>query len=387
MPSTIAATPDWTAHFQRRADHMLAELRDLVEIESPSADPVAIRRVSEHFAREFAAIGGRVEVTETSAYGPNLVARFGAADQPVLLVGHLDTVWPIGTLLRLPWRTENGHAFGPGVFDMKSGCLVVLEALRALAGLADHPPVTVVFNCDEEIGSRTSRDLIGHEARRSRAVLVFEPAIPGGAAKTSRSGMAGYRIRLKGRAAHAGVDPEKGLSAIEAGAELVRRLHALKDLENGLSVNVGLFRGGTRRNVIAAEAELDVDVRFRSHQQGLDVHQQIMGLSTPTEGVELSIEGGIDRPPLEPTPANDLLYTRARAAAALAGIDLGQGHVGGVSDGNFTAAAGVPTLDGLGPDGCGAHADHEHIVIEDLPRRADLLTRLLIDLTTPGQSA
>ncbi len=370
------AAIDWTAHYAARADGMFAELKDLVEMESPSRDAEGIGRVAEWLGGEFSRAGASVEIVD----GPNLVVRYGDGKRPVMLLGHMDTVWERGTIARLPWRVEDGRVYGPGVFDMKAGCLVVLEAVRGLAANGNRRPVTVVFNCDEEIGSQTSRGIISREALASRAVLVFEPSIPGGLAKTSRSGVASYRFRVHGRAAHAGVDPEKGVSAIGAAADLVTRLHALNDLADGLSVNVGTISGGTRTNVVAAEARFGVDVRFRRNDQAIRVDEAIRALRPSVPGATAEIDGGIDRGPLEPTPAVMELYEHAAAASRAAGFEMGHGHVGGVSDGNVTAALGVPTLDGLGPDGMGAHADHEQIVAEDLPRRPAMLARLLLDL-------
>ncbi len=371
---------DWNSEYADRAPGMLAELGRLVEIESPSRDADGIRDVATHVARALDETGASVSTVEDHPNGPNVVARYGPGDRPILLLGHLDTVWARGTLERMPWRIEGDRAYGPGVFDMKSGVVVVIEALRGLARHGITAPVAVVLNCDEEIGSASTRTLIDGHARESRAVLVFEPSIPGGRAKTSRSGMSGYRVRVRGRAAHAGVDPEKGVSAVVAAARLVLELHELNDLSNGLSVNPGVIEGGTRPNVIAAEASIAVDVRFRTRAQADLVHQAITALAAPIEGVTIEVTGGIDRPPFEPSPAGHSLYERAAAAARASGFEMGHGHVGGVSDGNFTAALGVPTLDGLGPDGEGAHADHEQILIADLPRRAAMLTRLLIDL-------
>jgi glutamate carboxypeptidase len=378
----MTATVDWNAFYAARADAMLAELGDLVRIESPSEDAAAIRAVAERLAAGFGAAGARVALVEEHPNGPNLVVRFGTGSPPVVLLGHMDTVWARGTLERMPWRVEGGRAYGPGVFDMKAGCLVALEAVRGLAAHGHAAPLTVVLNCDEEIGSASSRDLIAREAREARAVLVLEPAIPGGLAKTSRSGMADYTMRVRGRAAHAGVDPEKGVSAIAAAAELVTALDGLKDLSEGLSVNVGRLHGGTRRNVVAAEALLEVDVRFRRHEQGLAVDAAIRALRPSLDGAEVELRGGIERPPMEPTEPSLALYARAAEAARAAGFEMGHGHVGGVSDGNFTAAMGVPTLDGLGIDGMGAHADHEQIVVDDLARRPSMLARLLVDLTS-----
>ncbi|MBK6313471.1 MAG: M20 family metallopeptidase [Blastocatellia bacterium] len=380
MTTTGMESIDWNAEYADRAPGMVAELERLVTTESPSRDVEGIRDVATIVERALGETGASVSLVEGHANGPNLVARFGEGNRPILLLGHLDTVWKRGTLETMPWRVDGDRAFGPGVFDMKAGVLVVIEALRGLSRHGCTTPLTIVLNCDEEIGSSSSRALIADHARLARAALVFEPAIPGGLAKTSRSGMAGYRIVVRGRAAHAGVDPEKGVSAILAAARVVIDLHAINDLANGLSVNAGVFEGGTRPNVIAASATIGVDVRFRTQAQADRVHASIMGLESPMPDASIQVTGGIDRPPFESTRAGLALYDRAVGAARLSGFDLGHGHVGGVSDGNFTAALGVPTLDGLGPDGMGAHADHEQVVLSDLPRRAAMLTRLLLDL-------
>lgn len=380
MATSQTETIDWNDEAADRAPGMLAELAELVGIESPSRDADGIRLVAGHLVNALAGAGCDVRIVEEHPNGPNVVARYGEGDRPILLLGHLDTVWKKGTLRTMPWRVAHGRAFGPGVLDMKAGLLVVVEAIRALARHHLAPPIRIVFNCDEEIGSASSRELIADNARDARAALVFEPALPGGRAKTSRSGMAGYRIDVRGRAAHAGVDPEKGVSAIVAAAEVVLELHALNDLENGLSVNAGLISGGTTPNVIPAEASISVDVRFRTAVQAERIHEAVTNLRPRLDGATLSIRGGIDRPPMELTDAGLRLYERAVAAAAASGFELAHGHVGGVSDGNFTAAMGIPTLDGLGPDGLGSHADHEQIVVADLPRRVAMLVRLLLDL-------
>lgn len=374
-------TIDWNGYCADRADGALAELAQLVEIESPSEDADGNRAVASYLARELERTGAAVELVEDHPNGPNLVARYGDGGRPVMLLGHTDTVWTRGTIRRLPWRIEDGRAFGPGVFDMKAGCVVALEAIRGLAAHGLRPPITLVLNCDEETGSASSRAIIEREAARSRAVLVLEPSIPGGLAKTSRSGIAAYRLVVRGRAAHAGVDPEKGVSAIAAAAEIVTHLDALNDLGDGLSVNVGVFHGGTRSNVVAAEAILEVDVRFRRQMQGLKIDEAIRSLRSSNPEARVEIVGGIERPPLEPTTAIAQLFEAARTAARATGFELGQGHVGGVSDGNFTAALGVPTLDGLGPDGCGAHADHEQVVVSDFIRRPAMIARLVAALS------
>jgi glutamate carboxypeptidase len=384
MSDSAPNSADWDARAAARAGAMLDELRDLVLEESPSRNAEAVGRVAGRLARGFAAAGARVELAGGHPNGPNLVARYGGPGRPVLILGHTDTVWALGTLAEMPWDERGGCAYGPGVFDMKAGCVVALEAVRALADAGLTPPVTVLLNCDEEVGSASSRGLIEAESLKSRAVLVLEPSLPGGAAKTSRSGVAAYRLRVRGRAAHAGVEPEKGVNAVVALAGLVLRLHALSDYANGLSVNVGTVAGGTRSNVVPAAALAEVDVRFRTRAQYEAVDAAIRSLAPELEGAGLELAGGLDRPPFERTAATLALYERARAAARASGFELGHGHVGGASDGNFTAALGVPTLDGLGVEGDGAHAAHEHIRVENLPRRAAMLTRLVVDLARDG---
>jgi glutamate carboxypeptidase len=275
--------------------------------------------------------------------------------------------------------TDEGRAHGPGIFDMKSGVAILVEALRALAGrgLATRRPLTLLLTCDEEIGSRTSRHLVEAEAGRAAAALVLEPPIPGGIVKTARKGVGNFTVRALGRAAHAGLDPAKGVNAIVELAHQTLRLAALNDYERGTTVSVGLIRGGTADNVVPAEATARVDVRFWTPEDGDLIEAAIRNLTPALAGAQLEVSGGINRPPMPRAAGNVALYEHARALAAGLGFELQDGGVGGGSDGNFTAALGVPTLDGLGVDGAGAHAEHEHIILSDLPRRAALLTSLL----------
>jgi len=262
---------------------------------------------------------------------------------------------------------------------MKSGVVIVVEALRAITELrlATAHPVTLLLTCDEEIGSPTSRPLVEEEARRAAAALVLEPPIPGGVVKTARKGIGHFTVRVTGRAAHAGLEPQKGINAIVELAHQTLRLDALNDFERGTTVSVGVSSGGTASNVIPAEATAEVDVRFWTPEGSARVESAIRGLTPVLAGAQLEITGGINRPPMPRSPQNAALYEHARRLAAEIGLDLRDGGVGGGSDGNFTAAMGVPTLDGLGVDGAGAHAEHEHIILSDIPRRTTLLTRLL----------
>jgi glutamate carboxypeptidase len=299
----------------------------------------------------------------------------------VLLLGHVDTVWPCGQLERMPLREEAGRLHGPGVFDMKAGIAVAMLAVRALRELSlPAPRVVMLWTGDEEIGSTASRAAIELEARRSAAVLVLEPSLPGGAAKTSRKGCGEYLLTIRGIPAHAGVDPGKGASAILELAHQILAIQALHDPSRGLTVNVGVVAGGSRGNVVAEHAQATIDVRVPAIEDVERVESALRRLSARIPGTVLTIAGGVDRPPLERSPGVVRLYRKAHAVAAALGRDLGEGATGGGSDGNFTAALGVPTLDGLGPAGDGAHAHHEHVLIEDLAWRSALVCGLLADM-------
>jgi len=371
-------------HFEQRRQSTLALIRELVERETPSRHESGLNDMAGLVADRLRAIGGQVELIPQPGYGAHLRAEFFARegkDLPhVLVIGHLDTVWPVGTLERLPWRvTPEGTAHGPGIFDMKSGIAMAVESLDAIGtlGLETRHPVRVLLTCDEEIGSRTSRPLVEREARGAAAALVLEPPVTGGIVKTARKGIGAFTIRALGRAAHAGLDPSKGVNAIIELAHQSLRLAALNDFETGTTVSVGLFSGGTALNVVPAEATAKVDVRFWTEAEGEKAVVAIQGLRPVLEGARLEVTGDVNRPPMQRTEKNMALFDQARSLAAEIGFELRDQAVGGGSDGNFTSALGIATLDGLGVDGAGAHADHEHIVIEDIPRRAALLTRLL----------
>ena len=371
-------------HFEKRQETILSFIRDLVEMETPSREEVRLNEMAGLVAERFRAIGGQVEQLPEPGYGTHLVANFASAENRdqshILVLGHLDTVWPVGTLKRLPFRvTPEGTAHGPGIFDMKSGVTLTIEALSAIRslGLGTKRPVRVLFTCDEEIGSRTSRPLVEREARGAAAALVIEPPITGGIVKTGRKGIGVFTIRAIGRAAHAGLDPSKGINAIVELAHQTLRLAALNDIEKGTTVSVGIFTGGTALNVVPAEAAAKVDVRFWTEADGERVVTAIRGLKPVLEGSDLEVTGGINRPPMQRSEKNLALFNHARSVAAEIGFELKDQAVGGGSDGNFTSAMGIATLDGLGVDGAGAHADNEHIRIADITRRATLLTRLL----------
>ena len=326
--------------------------------------------------------GGRVTTHSTSA-GEHLRGEFGAAPSQVLLLGHYDTVWPVGQLARMPVRRDGDRLYGPGVFDMKAGIVIGLLAMRALADarLTPHHRVVMLLTTDEEVGSQTSRAIIEAEAHRSRAVLVLEPALPDGAVKTARKGVGDFVVTATGVAAHAGIDPRRGASAVHELAHQVTVLSGLSDLDHGLSVNVGTVKGGTRSNVVAETAEAHVDVRIPTMADAERVTAAITGLVPRDPRVRLEISGGINRPPLERTAGVADMYHRAAAVAAELGRSLGEGATGGASDGNFTGAIGVPTLDGLGAVGHGAHALDEHVLLEPLAFRAALVAGLILQVT------
>jgi glutamate carboxypeptidase len=358
---------------------MVDLLSRLVNIESPSDDRAALDRMADALRSLFAAFSTPESIDV--GRGQNLRLRIGdGAEQHAVGLCHYDTVWPLGTLQRIPFSVdEQGTARGPGCFDMKAGIVVLYYALQALreAGQPLRRPLTVLFTCDEEVGSPTSRGLIEETARGACVAYVLESPLPGGTLKTARKGTGDYLVRVEGRAAHAGVEPQKGISAVQELAHQVFALHALSDYTVGTTVNVGVVHGGTRPNVVAASAEAHVDVRVQTLAEAARIDAAIRGLSPVLPGAILHVEGGLNRPPMERSSAMASLFTVAREIMAGMGVELAEGSTGGGSDGNFTAALGTPTLDGLGAEGEGAHAAHEHVDTESLPRRAALLAALL----------
>ncbi|MGE3274653.1 MAG: M20 family metallopeptidase [Vicinamibacterales bacterium] len=374
---------DLAACCQAHEDWLLQLIRALVEIESPTDTPEAVDRAMRCAADAIATLGGRVERLPASGAADHLRGEFGQGPDQVLLLGHLDTVWPVGQLARMPCRLEGERLHGPGTFDMKAGVAMALLATRALFAIAppDRSRVVMLWTSDEETGSGTSRALIEAEARRSRAVLVLEPSLPGGALKTSRKGCGQYEIEVTGVAAHAGVDPGKGVSAVRELARQVIALETLHDLDRGVSLNVGRIEGGSRANVVPASARAVVDVRVPTMDDAARVDRAIRGLAPILPGASMTVRGGIDRPPLERTAGVVRLFELARQVAATLGLPLEEGGTGGGSDGNFCAALGIPTLDGLGAVGDGAHALHEHVLVPALAPRAALVSGMLACLT------
>lgn len=376
--------PKLLAHLRDRRDEMGGLLRELALLESPSLVPETQKPVFDRLAAELARSGYRVRRLPGKTSGGQIwaVPENRLRGRPAqLLLGHCDTVWPLGTLASMPVEIQDGRLTGPGVFDMKGGLVQGIFALRALAELGLEPPLTPVFfiNSDEEVGSHDSMARILALARRVRRVFVLEPALgPEGRLKTRRKGSLRFSIRIHGRAAHSGLEPEKGASAILELAHVIRTLYGLADPARGITVNVGIVSGGQRVNVVAPEARAEVDVRVLAQDDAVRIEQTVLALEAQTPGTRLEVEGGIDRPPLEATPGNRILWEAARRGAAELGFALGEGTAGGASDGSFTSRI-VPTLDGLGSVGDGAHALHEHVVLDRAPERAALLALLLLE--------
>ena len=367
---------------QSQTNWLATTLRDLVLVESPSDNKAAVDEAVRLVAGLAGAAGGRVKIHKQKLFGDVLEVRFGpahSARKPILLLGHLDTVWPLGTLGTMPWRKRDGRLYGPGVLDMKSGVAMALTAIRALKQLGVSRPITLLLNSDEEVGSPASRPITARLALASQAVLVLEPA-QGLACKTARKGVGGYRIEVTGVASHSGVDFASGHSAILELARLIEKVAGFTDLRVGRTVNPGVISGGTRANVVAEHAFAEVDVRIARAGAAARVEKLFRRLRCAAPACKLEITGGINRPPMERKPGTVALYKQARKLAAELGFQLDEAATGGGSDGNFTAALGIPTLDGLGAVGEGAHAAHESILIEHLVPRTALLAALLANL-------
>ena len=362
-------------------DAMVETIRQFAEIESPSDDKAACDRMSEFLAPKFAALGGKIRFHQADRYGNNLQIDFPGREptKPVLLLGHFDTVYPIGTLAKMPCHLSNGQLYGPGVLDMKSGIAMMMFAIKALQTWhGELPrPVTVFLVSDEEVGSYSSRAITMALAKQSAGVLVLEPAAGRGAVKTARKGVGEYTLQVKGIASHAGLDPGKGHSAIVELARQIPTIWRMNDRRHGISANPGVIRGGTRTNVVAAEATVEIDVRIKKAAQAKTLDRKLRSLEPFDKHCKLTLEGGINRMPMERTAGVAALYKKARAIAAQIDWKLEEAAVGGGSDGNFTAGIGIPTLDGMGGDGEGAHAVHEHIVIAELPKRTLLLAGMI----------
>jgi glutamate carboxypeptidase len=368
-------------YFKNREAAMIDAIREIVEIESPSYDVERSKAVQLWIENEARKVGLDLEIERIPAeeFGEHLIIRAFPGDaKPYLLLGHSDTVHPVGTKEQNPTRIDGDKFYGCGIFDMKAGIVLMLEVLRYFAETGTRPsrPITIFLSCDEEVGSYSGRPILEQEAANAEACLVFEPSAAG-RAKTGRKGTAMYTVRAHGVPAHAGLEPEKGASAILELSRQIERLHTFNNVEAGTTVNVCTMRGGTTTNVIPEHAECTVDVRFTSMDEAVRIDAAIKGLTPFDDRVSVSIDGDVNRPPMERTDGVASLYEQAHQAAASFGYELGETQVGGASDGNFVAALGVPVLDGLGITGDGAHTLYEHILVSDIANRAALISRLL----------
>jgi glutamate carboxypeptidase len=375
---------DLLSYLVQELPDALRFLEHCVSLESPSFDKPLVDVLVQFIGSRFANIGGNIEYVQSDRFGNHLLARFpGKTDRRILLLGHTDTVWPAGETGKRPFKVDGGKAFGPGVFDMKSGIVLIWMALRALkntrGGLTN--PVTVLLNSDEEVGSNSSRALIELEASACCAVFVMEPSLPEGVLKTARKGVGHFTVKAIGKAAHAGIDPLKGINAVEEIARQIIKLQQMSDIARGTTVTVGIVKGGTRSNVVPAEAAADVDVRITSLKEADRITAAIKALTAELPGARLEIRGSINRPPMERSSDTVRLLDVARRVGAQIGVDIKEGSTGGASDGNLTSALGIPTLDGLGAVGDGAHAMEEWVEINSLPQRAALVAGLIEDVS------
>jgi glutamate carboxypeptidase len=371
-------------YFQRQQSRIIDTIQQLVQIESPSDIKQAVDRLGTVLASRFGELGGRVRLHKVEKFGNHLQVDLGprgSKQKPVLLLGHMDTVYAIGTISRMPSRVGKARVWGPGTLDMKGGIAIALHALEAMlqwGGGRLSRPVTLLLVSDEEIGSKSSRAITEKLARESSAVLVLEPAYGlHGAVKTARKGVGEYQLTVHGKAAHSGLDFEQGQSAVIELAHQIHEISKLVDLKRGITLNVGRISGGTRVNIVPPEAKAWLDVRVVSGKQATDVDHKLKSLRPKNRHCRLEISGNVGRPPLEKTSGVAALYAKAKTIARELGLDLQEASVGGGSDGNFTATLGIPTLDGLGAVGEGAHAEHESVLISELPRRAALLAGLI----------
>jgi glutamate carboxypeptidase len=367
-------------------DWLLELIESLVALESPSDDPVAVNRCGAELATRLDAIGGRLTRIASPTAGDHLRASFGSGSRQILMLGHFDTVWPVGQLAKMPIKRDGGRMYGPGIFDMKAGIGLAMLATRAVLeiGVLDDCQAVMLWTTDEEIGSGTSRAVIEAEAARSDAVLVFEPSLPGGGLKTSRKGVGQFEMIARGVSAHAGLDPGKGVSAVRELARQITALDQFQDPANGVTVTVGVIQGGTRANVVPDEARAIIDARANTRADADHIERAMRQLKPFINGAKLEVTGGFDRPPLERSAGVIGLFEAAKSVAAEIGATLTEGSAGGGSDGNFTAALGVPTLDGFGAIGDGAHALHEHVEIDALVPRAAVIAGLLARLARGG---
>ena len=384
--TTVAESPATRLleEVETHRSEMLVLLTDLVEMETPSTEPRRLDPIFNRLSIELEHRGMRTRRMWGHDTGGYLFAvpRWRAAHMAVqLLVGHADTVWPVGTLENRPVEMGNGTMHGPGTYDMKAGLVQMLFALEAVNSLDRRPPAApiILINSDEEIGSRESGSAIDRLARLSCRAFIMEPGLgPEGKLKTARKGLGRFTVAVEGKAAHAGLDPDKGVSAILELSMVIQKLFALNDPERGITVNVGMIEGGLRANVVAPTSEAVVDVRVLRHEDAIYVERAIRGLEPTTPGTSLQVTGRFGRPPMERTPGNVGLFLAAQRIGAELGVELGESTAGGGSDGNTTSQR-TPTLDGLGPVGDGAHAPHEQVSMDSVVRRSALLAALMME--------
>lgn len=386
---STALIRDLQDRFRERRPQIVSLIRALVETESPSGDVAGSRAVVGLLADAVSSARcvNSIDRIDVPNFGQHLIIRAfqdKAAAGNILLVGHTDTVHPRGSVAQRPWRLEDNRIYGPGIFDMKANCALAVALLHAWVDFDVTPKcaVTIALMCDEEVGSLSGWPVLKNIALTEKVqnALVLEPPAPGGRLKTGRKGTGIYQMKIEGRAAHAGLEPERGASAVLELAKQIVRLHGLNGSGNGINVNVGVVQGGTRSNVVAAEASAEIDVRFATAAEAKAVDEFLQNTTPYDKGVGVKVTGGINRPPLERTEQVVKLYELARAIAGSLDYELGETQVGGASDGNFIAALGIPVLDGLGIDGDGAHATHEHIIVDDIPRRGALIAGLIATL-------
>jgi glutamate carboxypeptidase len=363
-----------------RSEGLLTELAAWVALETPTTDAGSVNRLMDVAEAELTQAGARLtRIPGRDGYGDNLIARTPGEGKPVVVAGHLDTVWSLGTLDTMPYQVNGEKAHGPGIYDMKAGSFLAFHAVRSILRqrVKTRRPIVLLLTPDEEVGSPTSREWIEREASDAACVLIPEPAGQGGACVTARKGVGRFMMRVEGRGAHSGGNFQDGASAVVELARQIVRLHGLVDLDRGITLNAAPIWGGSRPNVISPDAGCEIDLRVNSVADGETMEQVLLETTALTPGCRVVVEGGMNRPPFAENPGIISLYDKARGVAETVGIALPRQHRGGGSDGNFTAAMGVPTLDGLGCPGAGAHASHEHILWQQLAPRAALMAGLL----------
>ncbi|MCD4687458.1 MAG: M20 family metallopeptidase [Anaerolineae bacterium] len=367
--------------FREHNDEIVELLKELVLRESPTEDKAAVDRLGEYVAEQLKLAGAQVEVFPRQHVGDIIYGAWNGnlPGKPILLMGHMDTVWPVGTLEKMPLRQSGVRLYGPGILDMKAGLAIIIKTLGLmhLHGELPRRPIWVLFNTDEERGSTGSRELIEKIAANAGLALVFEPATTGETVKTSRRGTARFAVHIEGIPAHSGEEPEKGVNAIHEAAEHIIEIMSWNAPERGTSVAVNTFAGGTAQNIIAPNADFLIDMRFTCQEECDLLVEKVNTLKPIREGIRMAVRGGVWRPPMERDEQMIRTFGQVAMLAGQLGLPVGEELTGAGSDANFTAAMGIPTLDGLGARGDGMHAEHEHVILTSLPRRAALLARVL----------